>query len=160
MAAFGDERPVEDDSSVRALSAYLREGRVVALTGAGVSTESGIPDYRSPAALARVRRPIHGPEFVRSAALRRRYWARAMVGWERFRLAHGAYPASLSELAPALIDRLPADVVNGEPYRYHQTDDGGYVLYSVAVNLVDDGGETKGNSAAQKLDWVWKMPGK
>jgi hypothetical protein len=79
---------------------------------------------------------------------------------ERYRLARGVYPASLSELAPAFIDRLPADVVNGEPYRYHQTDDGGYVLYSVAVNLTDDGGETKGNSVAQKLDWVWKMPGK
>lgn len=57
------------------------------LTGAGVSTESGIPDYRSPEAAARERRPIHGPEFVRSATLRRRYWARAMAGWERFRLA-------------------------------------------------------------------------
>ena len=60
---------------------------MVALTGAGVSTESGIPDYRSPEAAARVRRPIHGPEFVRSEALRRRYWARAVVGWEQFRLA-------------------------------------------------------------------------
>ncbi|OJY23693.1 MAG: NAD-dependent deacetylase [Myxococcales bacterium 68-20] len=65
----------------------LRGRRVVVLTGAGVSTESGIPDYRSPEALARVRRPIQGPEFVRSAALRRRYWARAMVGWERFQEA-------------------------------------------------------------------------
>jgi NAD+-dependent protein deacetylase sirtuin 4 len=65
----------------------LRGRRVVVLTGAGVSTESGIPDYRSPEALARPRKPIQGPEFVRSAALRRRYWARAMVGWERFRQA-------------------------------------------------------------------------
>ncbi|MBX3226462.1 MAG: NAD-dependent protein deacetylase [Labilithrix sp.] len=70
-----------------ALVSLLRGKRVVALTGAGVSTESGIPDYRSPAALARPRRPIQGPEFVRSAALRRRYWARAMVGWTRFRAA-------------------------------------------------------------------------
>jgi NAD-dependent SIR2 family protein deacetylase len=73
--------------SLESLAAYVREGRVVALTGAGVSTESGIPDYRSPEALARARRPIQGPEFVRSEALRRRYWARAMVGWESFRLA-------------------------------------------------------------------------
>lgn len=65
----------------------LRGRRVAVLTGAGVSTESGIPDYRSPDALTRVRRPIHGPEFVRSSALRQRYWARAMAGWERFRLA-------------------------------------------------------------------------
>lgn len=73
--------------SLDSLADLIRGGRVVALTGAGVSTESGIPDYRSPDALARVRRPIHGPEFVRSAALRQRYWARAMAGWERFRLA-------------------------------------------------------------------------
>ena len=77
----------EDNASIEALAAELRGRRVVALTGAGVSTESGIPDYRSPEALARVRRPLHGPEFIRSGALRRRYWARSMVGWERFRLA-------------------------------------------------------------------------
>jgi NAD-dependent SIR2 family protein deacetylase len=76
-----------DHSAIEALAAHLRGRRVVALTGAGVSTESGIPDYRSPQALARPRRPIQGPEFIRNAALRRRYWARAMVGWERFRQA-------------------------------------------------------------------------
>ena len=67
----------------------LVHGRsVVALTGAGLSTESGIPDYRSPEALARgLRRPIHGPEFVRSESVRKRYWARSALGWERMRLA-------------------------------------------------------------------------
>jgi NAD-dependent SIR2 family protein deacetylase len=52
-----------------------------------VSTESGIPDYRSPEALAKVRKPITGPDFIRSAAVRRRYWARATAGWERIRRA-------------------------------------------------------------------------
>ena len=65
----------------------MRDRRVVALTGAGLSTESGIPDYRSPAALARPRRPIDGPEFVRSEGVRRRYWARSVLGWERIRAA-------------------------------------------------------------------------
>jgi NAD-dependent deacetylase sirtuin 4 len=66
----------------------IARGRsVVALTGAGLSTESGIPDYRSPEALAHPRRPIHGPEFVRSDEVRRRYWARSAVGWARMRLA-------------------------------------------------------------------------
>lgn len=64
-----------------------RNRAVVALTGAGLSTESGIPDYRSPEALVRARRPIHGPEFVRSADARRRYWARSALGWERLRRA-------------------------------------------------------------------------
>jgi NAD-dependent SIR2 family protein deacetylase len=72
---------------VARLTGLLRDGDVVALTGAGLSTESGIPDYRSPAALARPRRPIQGPEFVRSEAVRRRYWARAVLGWERMRCA-------------------------------------------------------------------------
>lgn len=58
---------------------------MVALTGAGVSTESGIPDYRSPEAAQKPRKSIQGPEFARSSAVRQRYWARAMVGWERFR---------------------------------------------------------------------------
>jgi NAD-dependent deacetylase sirtuin 4 len=72
------------DDVLAELADRLDGRHVVVLTGAGVSTESGIPDYRSPEALARVRRPIHGPDFIRSAALRQRYWARAMVGWERF----------------------------------------------------------------------------
>jgi NAD-dependent SIR2 family protein deacetylase len=67
----------------------LVHGRsILALTGAGLSTESGIPDYRSPEALARPqRRPVQGPEFVRSEAARKRYWARSALGWERLRLA-------------------------------------------------------------------------
>ncbi|HLK41336.1 MAG TPA: NAD-dependent protein deacetylase [Polyangiaceae bacterium] len=66
-----------------------RGGRVVALTGAGISTESGIPDYRSPEALLRPRRPVQGPEFARSEGARKRYWARSALGWERMR---GAQP--------------------------------------------------------------------
>jgi NAD-dependent SIR2 family protein deacetylase len=85
--------------TVRALVQLLRGRPIVVLTGAGVSTESGIPDYRSPEATARVRRPIHGPDFVRSEAVRRRYWARAMVGWERFRRAQpGPAHRAIAEL--------------------------------------------------------------
>jgi NAD+-dependent protein deacetylase sirtuin 4 len=69
------------------LCTLLRGKTVVALTGAGLSTESGIPDYRSPEALANPRRPVHGPEFVRSEGARRRYWARSALGWERMRRA-------------------------------------------------------------------------
>lgn len=73
--------------SIEHLCELARGKALLALTGAGLSTESGIPDYRSPESLARTRRPIHGPEFVRSEALRRRYWARSALGWERMRLA-------------------------------------------------------------------------
>jgi NAD-dependent SIR2 family protein deacetylase len=87
------------DAGIEALSQLLRGRRVAILTGAGVSTESGIPDYRSAEAQTRVRRPIQGPEFVRSAALRHRYWARAMAGWERFRSAEpGAAHHAIADL--------------------------------------------------------------
>jgi NAD-dependent SIR2 family protein deacetylase len=73
------------DPAVAALRSFVERGDVVALTGAGLSTESGIPDYRG--AGSRVRRPVQGSEFVRSVALRRRYWARAMAGWPRLATA-------------------------------------------------------------------------
>ncbi len=72
---------------IHRLCELLPESGVLVLSGAGLSTESGIPDYRSPEALSRARRPILGPEFVRSEETRKRYWARSALGWERMRLA-------------------------------------------------------------------------
>ncbi|KQV61573.1 MULTISPECIES: NAD-dependent protein deacetylase [unclassified Duganella] len=58
-----------------------RHSRVLVLTGAGLSTASGIPGYRDKDGVRRGRTPIQGPEFRRNEAVRRRYWARSMVGW-------------------------------------------------------------------------------
>jgi NAD-dependent deacetylase sirtuin 4 len=67
-----------------ALAALLASGGVVALTGAGCSTESGIPDYRGEGRPRPARGPIMHDAFVRRAEVRQRYWARATLGWARF----------------------------------------------------------------------------
>jgi NAD+-dependent protein deacetylase sirtuin 4 len=60
---------------------HLRDRRITVLTGAGMSTDSGIPDYRGPRGSLKKRTPVQYAEFLRSEADRRRYWARSCLGW-------------------------------------------------------------------------------
>jgi NAD-dependent SIR2 family protein deacetylase len=66
----------------RALADLVAAGGVVVLSGAGLSTESGIPDYRGPTGLTRRATPMTYQTFTRDLAARRRYWARSHLGWQ------------------------------------------------------------------------------
>lgn len=80
-------RPAEAAApeQVEAALELLGSRPLVVLTGAGLSTDSGIPDYRGPGAPARM--PMTYQEFVGSHKARQHYWARSHVGWARMRRA-------------------------------------------------------------------------
>lgn len=83
---YTDYQMNDRDAEVRRLSELVSEGNVTVLSGAGISTESGIPDYRGPEGRQRVT-PMMYQEFVGAVANRQRYWARSFVGWRRFAAA-------------------------------------------------------------------------
>jgi NAD-dependent SIR2 family protein deacetylase len=87
------------NAEVRHIVELLRGRRIVALTGAGCSTESGIPDYRGVDTPPRSRPPIQHREFVDRPDARRRYWARSLLGWPRLAAARpNAGHAALARL--------------------------------------------------------------
>jgi NAD-dependent SIR2 family protein deacetylase len=69
------------------LGELVGRGGVCVLSGAGLSTDSGIPDYRGPSGALRARLPMTIAEFRGSPEARQRYWARAHVGWRRIVVA-------------------------------------------------------------------------
>jgi hypothetical protein len=94
---------------------------------------------------------------------------RVAIALERYRLAHGEFPASLDALSPQFMPQVPHDIINGEPLHYRLTQDGQFVLYSVGWNGTDDGGVAiplggdngkKGSIGTgvnvDEGDWVWQ----
>jgi hypothetical protein len=90
---------------------------------------------------------------------------------ERCRLAQGQYPSSLDALVPTWLKQVPADLLaaGGTPLKYRREADGGFVLYSVGLNRVEDQGKPGslgdgwqgGLSDSPRLDegdWVWRQP--
>jgi NAD-dependent SIR2 family protein deacetylase len=79
--------PAADPAALDALTALIADGDVVVLSGAGLSTDSGIPDYRGATGALRRHTPMTYQTFLRDPRGRHRYWARSYVGWPRIRTA-------------------------------------------------------------------------
>jgi NAD-dependent SIR2 family protein deacetylase len=80
-STVADPAPHAVAPAVERLAGLLARGKVAVITGAGLSTASGIPAYRDPAGQWQHSKPIQHQDFLRSDATRRRYWARSFVGW-------------------------------------------------------------------------------
>jgi NAD-dependent SIR2 family protein deacetylase len=74
-------------SPLDALTELVADGGVVVLSGAGLSTDSGIPDYRGATGTLRRHTPMTYQTFTRDPRGRHRYWARSFVGWRQIREA-------------------------------------------------------------------------
>lgn len=124
MTGFASLPPVAAVEPARDVLAVLQDirtvlagGRFAMLTGAGLSTDSGIPDYRGPGAAARA--PMTYQEFIAEPDNRRRYWARNHIGWSHLRRAdpNGGHAAVarlehrglLTGLITQNVDRLHED---------------------------------------------------
>jgi NAD-dependent SIR2 family protein deacetylase len=95
-----------------------RHARLLVLTGAGCSTESGIPDYRDAGGDWKRARPILLERFLGDPLARCRYWARSLAGWRRFHLArpNDAHRALVQLQRAGRIERLVTQNVD----RLHQ----------------------------------------
>lgn len=114
--------PEPTPEQVEAVASVLRGRSWVALTGAGLSTDSGIPDYRGPD--SRPTNPIQYRDFIGHADARRRYWFRSMMGFRSFGAAHpNRGHQALAALGVPIItqnvDRLHAEAGSGEVVDLH-----------------------------------------
>lgn len=97
--------------------------------------------------------------------------ARVACALERYWQAHQQYPETLAAVIPAYLDKLPTDIITGQPLKYRRTESGQFVLYSVGWDEADDGGQFPieverpsermrmrdwANHVEEKGDWVWR----
>ena len=105
----------DDPAGLDALADLVHDGGVAVLSGAGISTESGIPDYRGPTGAARPSSPMTYQVFTGDPVARRRYWARSHLGWQviaraRPNAGHGAVAALQ---AAGVVDGVVTQNVDG-----------------------------------------------
>jgi hypothetical protein len=77
------------------------------------------------------------------------------IALDRYRMAHGEFPQRLEALLPVLLPTLPRDAMNGEPLRYQPRPDGGFILYSVGFDGMDDGGDPTSSDTTRVYRQIW-----
>jgi NAD-dependent SIR2 family protein deacetylase len=82
-AALGNLDRLTASEKLEALAELVGRGGVVVLSGAGLSTDSGIPDYRGPSGMLRKHTPMTFQLFTADPVARHRYWARSYLGWKQ-----------------------------------------------------------------------------
>jgi NAD-dependent SIR2 family protein deacetylase len=104
-----------DDVGIDELADLVGDGDVVVLSGAGLSTDSGIPDYRGATGSLRRHTPMTYQTFTRDPRGRHRYWARSFVGWRQIREArpNDGHRAVGDLQAAGLIDGVITQNVDG-----------------------------------------------
>jgi NAD-dependent SIR2 family protein deacetylase len=113
-----DPMPLSPDS-IPSLSPLLRfverHRRLFILTGAGCSTDSGIPDYRDADGQWKHKKPVQYQDFVNSERVRQRYWARSLLGWRHFAQArpNAAHRALARLEAAGFVHQLVTQNVDG-----------------------------------------------
>jgi len=84
--------------------------------------------------------------------------AQIVCALERYHLAHGEYPETLEALTPGLIEKIPTDLVGGQPPHYRRNADGTFLLYSIGWSEQNHGGQAPpatGNPTVSQYDLVW-----
>lgn len=102
-------------TDVDAVAGFVAEGGVVVLSGAGLSTESGIPDYRGASGSLHRHTPMTYGDFLGSETGRQRYWARSHLGWRTIARAepNGGHRAVAALQAQGFLDGIITQNVDG-----------------------------------------------
>lgn len=85
------------------------------------------------------------------------------IALKRYELRHGTSPETLAALVPELLETVPVDLMDGQPLRYQRREEGGFLLYSVGCDGIDQGGdptwaERGDRGGREPRDLVWPSP--
>jgi hypothetical protein len=88
----------------------------------------------------------------------------AAIALKRYQLRHQTLPKDLNSLVPEFLSEIPRDPVDGKPLRYRLNSDGTFILYSLGLDRVDNGGDATPLPPSKSIqwqrgrDWVWPEP--